>query len=105
MSKKKILLGLLIAAGAAYVVCKALKSRVEVKTADENADVDANAAEQKDVEKQPVDIEEVVAYVTQSADEAAVAPVATDATVSTDVAAADAAPVAAEEDFVEDENA
>lgn len=99
MSKKKILLGLLIAAGTAYVVYKALKPKVECDTTDVNSDVGAVVPEKTD-EKKSVDIEEVVAYVTQSVENAG----ADEACNSEQPVVTTEVPVVAEEvDFVKDE--
>lgn len=94
--KKKVLFGLLVAAGAAFLAYKALKPHVEVTIGNDEAT--APTPDDKAAEKQDVDIEEVVAYVTTPSD------VASDAVAEEPVV--DAQPdVASEEDFVADDNA
>lgn len=108
MSKKKILLGLLIAAGAAYVVCKALMPKAECKADEVNSDANVATPEEKPVEKQFVDVEEMVAYVTTPVahEEAAEASVPTEQVSASDAVADTVADtVVTEEDFVENENA
>lgn len=96
MSKRKILLGFLVAAGAVFAACKILKPRIKYAAVDDakNSDDSVDTLEQKDTNKASVDIEDVVAYVTQPVEN----KIPEEKTGSDDSAAQDAVQIS-EEDF------